>query len=261
MDYHKVYNALISFRKSNPLEKSDSTYTEVHHILPRCMGGSNDPVNLVRLTVREHFIAHRLLTKIYPESKGASLAVLLMQRQMYGMVSSSKEFERLRRIASLRLKEQWADETRKERISKLISKSTRSKWKGDQRRKEAASERMSTQMKLLWKRRKEDEIRNEVISSRLSEAGNRFYENNPWPWQRPAARKTKHIWTLAATFYEMYNDDSLIRRGKRYDYFRFSSEFLGGLYENIFYRMQNMFKESWNPLECNAYLEEFGEKI
>jgi hypothetical protein len=40
-----------------------SCYTEVHHIHPRSLGGSDDPDNLVRLTYREHFLAHWLLTK------------------------------------------------------------------------------------------------------------------------------------------------------------------------------------------------------
>src|SRR5260221_14502116 len=45
-------------------------YYEGHHILPRCMGGTNDWWNLVSLTYREHFLAHWLLTKCV---KGFSL--------------------------------------------------------------------------------------------------------------------------------------------------------------------------------------------
>ena len=40
--------------------------TESHHILPKCLGGSNDNNNLTDITPREHFICHWLLTKIYP---------------------------------------------------------------------------------------------------------------------------------------------------------------------------------------------------
>ena len=39
-------------------------YTEKHHIIPKSLGGSNDPSNLVRLTAKEHFICHRLLVKM-----------------------------------------------------------------------------------------------------------------------------------------------------------------------------------------------------
>lgn len=39
-------------------------YSELHHIKPRSLGGSDDISNLVRLTYREHFLVHWLLTKI-----------------------------------------------------------------------------------------------------------------------------------------------------------------------------------------------------
>jgi hypothetical protein len=38
-------------------------YKEVHHILPKSLGGSNDKSNLVELTAREHYIVHMLLCK------------------------------------------------------------------------------------------------------------------------------------------------------------------------------------------------------
>ena len=61
MDYQKAYDAIIANRKLN----TPSGYTENHHIIPKSLGGSNDPDNLVKLTAREHFIAHRLLAKIH----------------------------------------------------------------------------------------------------------------------------------------------------------------------------------------------------
>jgi hypothetical protein len=42
---------------------------ELHHIVPRCLGGSDDPDNLVMLTYREHYIAHILLTKMNDSPK------------------------------------------------------------------------------------------------------------------------------------------------------------------------------------------------
>lgn len=39
-------------------------YHEKHHIIPKSLGGSNSADNLVRLTAREHFICHILLTKM-----------------------------------------------------------------------------------------------------------------------------------------------------------------------------------------------------
>jgi len=36
-----------------------------HHIIPKHMGGTDDPSNLIELTVEEHAEAHRLLWEKY----------------------------------------------------------------------------------------------------------------------------------------------------------------------------------------------------
>lgn len=38
---------------------------EVHHVLPRCVGGTDRSHNLIKLTYREHYIAHYMLAKAY----------------------------------------------------------------------------------------------------------------------------------------------------------------------------------------------------
>lgn len=64
MNYQKIYNNLCSRAKTRILNQ----YCETHHILPKCMGGTNDAFNLVVLTPEEHFLAHLLLVKIYPKN-------------------------------------------------------------------------------------------------------------------------------------------------------------------------------------------------
>lgn len=39
-------------------------YVERHHIIPKSLGGTNDKTNIVKLTAREHFVCHWLLTKM-----------------------------------------------------------------------------------------------------------------------------------------------------------------------------------------------------
>lgn len=55
MNYTKIYNDLINRAKTR---KNLLGYTEVHHILPKCLGGSENKKNLAILTAREHYIAH-----------------------------------------------------------------------------------------------------------------------------------------------------------------------------------------------------------
>jgi hypothetical protein len=61
MNYEKIYNNIIEYRKVN----IPNGYTEFHHIIPKSLGGTDEKINLVELTAREHFICHLLLTKIY----------------------------------------------------------------------------------------------------------------------------------------------------------------------------------------------------
>lgn len=65
MNYEKNYYDYINYIKS--IDRN-LDYSEKHHIIPRCLGGTDDNDNLVVLTAREHFLAHYLLTKIYPNN-------------------------------------------------------------------------------------------------------------------------------------------------------------------------------------------------
>jgi hypothetical protein len=44
--------------------RSSKGHLEKHHIVPKSLGGDNSKENIVYLTVREHFVAHWLLTRI-----------------------------------------------------------------------------------------------------------------------------------------------------------------------------------------------------
>ena len=61
MDYAKVYSNFISDRLNHP----PYGYSEIHHILPSSLGGEDKESNYVRLSVRDHCMAHKLLFKIF----------------------------------------------------------------------------------------------------------------------------------------------------------------------------------------------------
>lgn len=74
MNYQKIYDDLIGRAKCRALEG----YTEIHHIIPRCMGGTDDLENLVSLTPEEHYVAHQLLVKIHPNNDSLIYAACMM---------------------------------------------------------------------------------------------------------------------------------------------------------------------------------------
>ena len=98
-------------------------YTEKHHIIPKSIGGTDTPDNLVTLTAREHFIAHRLLAKITEgDAKGKMLHAVWMMaiakgKGQYRITITGRTYEAIR-IA--RIEEGVSDETR-QRISISLS--------------------------------------------------------------------------------------------------------------------------------------------
>ena len=93
--YHQRYRKLIDHYKNIVSEG----YTERHHIIPKCMGGDNSEDNLVDLPAKAHYIAHLLLTKMYPENKSLMYAFSCMLSENKNQTRSymtSRRYEKLR---------------------------------------------------------------------------------------------------------------------------------------------------------------------
>ena len=66
MTYDEYIKTLLSTRGRHILDKNK--YTETHHIIPRCMGGSDDEENLIDLFPQEHYLSHKLLAEENPDN-------------------------------------------------------------------------------------------------------------------------------------------------------------------------------------------------
>lgn len=95
MNYTKHYNLLIERARNRTI----TGYTETHHVVPKCMGGTNDGYNLVELTPEEHYVAHQLLVKIYPLNRKLIFAASAMTIDLNGR--KNKEYGWLKRLRSL----------------------------------------------------------------------------------------------------------------------------------------------------------------
>lgn len=79
-------------------------YSEKHHIIPKCLGGSNDISNIVSLTAREHFICHLLLVKITTgddnKKMRRAVGMFKMATSRVHRKPTPKEYETIRKITA-----------------------------------------------------------------------------------------------------------------------------------------------------------------
>ena len=76
--YINRYNSFIEYCRGRSIEIG--TYTEIHHIIPVCLGGNNASDNLIVMTAREHYLAHWILWKAY-DNPSLTNAFFMMCRQ------------------------------------------------------------------------------------------------------------------------------------------------------------------------------------
>lgn len=103
MDYLKIYNSICNRGKQN----RSLTYSEKHHIIPKCVGGTDDAENMTSLTHKEHYVAHRLLTKIHKNNYKIYHAFSAMARSSKKVKRkyNSKQYEHMKKIRALAMKE------------------------------------------------------------------------------------------------------------------------------------------------------------
>ena len=101
MNYEAHYNKLITRAQNRELPEP----YETHHIIPKCMGGSNKKDNLVRLTCEEHYVAHQLLVKMHPEHKNLIFAAKMMTTNTSRTHRGNKLYGWLRRAFMNRVSE------------------------------------------------------------------------------------------------------------------------------------------------------------
>ena len=131
--YTIVYNSIISRAKTRAL----GSYTELHHIIPKSLGGSNSKENLVRLTAREHFICHLLLVKMtegkskFKMMKAAAMLAVSNKTQSRHKINA-RTYEILKRNASVAMSNLTKGKPKHTAHSKkLIADSKRGKSNGN----------------------------------------------------------------------------------------------------------------------------------
>jgi hypothetical protein len=102
--YTKWYYSIINNARSRGwTKKTATTYVERHHIIPRCMNGINDKINLVYLSAKEHFICHLLLTKMttgqiqYKMRRAIDMMLCVNEKNQDRYYPSSRVYAKIRK--------------------------------------------------------------------------------------------------------------------------------------------------------------------
>lgn len=108
--YYKIIN--------NAKHRVTTGYTEKHHIIPRSLTGTDDDSNIVKLTAREHFVCHLLLTKMvtghYQDLMKFAVGKFIQTAPGQQRAFTSWEYKKIREtISEARTGKKHSDETRK----------------------------------------------------------------------------------------------------------------------------------------------------
>ena len=172
MNYQRIYNEIIDRAIGRELE----TYTEAHHITPKCMGGSDDTDNIVHLTYREHFIVHWLLHRIHPNNKKLAYAFSAMKMDKYGnrfseWTPSSRQLEESK-IAYIEAR-QGSVHSEETKLKMSESLTGRLGWNKGKTMSDESRKKMS-ESKMGWDRPDEDK-------KKISEGKKNWFKKNVHP--------------------------------------------------------------------------------
>jgi hypothetical protein len=166
MDYNIRYQRFIELKKHRPLVKEKGY--EFHHILPKCLGGSNKKDNLIKLTHKEHLRAHQYLAKMYKGEAKLKMEIAL------GVMKHDRD---ITRKTSLKLWEKKEYRQRQIKVHMEYAQNNR--------------EQYSSEMKRRWQ---DPEFRAKVLAKRR-----KIYDSPEWKekcrqrnhkmWNDPSMRK------------------------------------------------------------------------
>ena len=171
-----------------------SGYCEVHHIQPKCLGGTDIKVNLVKMPVRYHIMSHIVIVEAYPNHRGLRYALLMTttggrnkNSQLYdkeGLKTfSTRLLAKVRENSIIKLRELGWTEEHREKLSKarkgkklpkeVVEKISKSN-KGKKRSEETLRKMSEVQKKSsFWRGKKlPEETKRKMSESRKN---NKYY--------------------------------------------------------------------------------------
>lgn len=294
MNYSKIYNDLVAKCVVRGLDKKIlDGYFEKHHIIPKCLGGSDKNSNFVLFTPREHVIAHRLLWKANPDNYSLMWAYTRTVNSHKGILNS-REVESAKIAKAKVMSERVVSQETRDKISATLMGSVipqeviekrRLKQIGQKRTQETKDKLSQKRRELIdsgWTHSEEsrkkigDAARGKKISEehkrKISEstkgkimpahvlAATSAYQKSLRPWQKSAAKARParaRVWAMAANYYNVWLSYD---KPKAYSFSTICSELESISYAKSFFdKLVSMFHEGWIPHYDKEWMEFHSE--
>jgi len=141
--YLKIYMDIVNRGKSD----RSLDYKEIHHIIPSSIGGANSKENLTTLTAKEHYIAHRLLTKITTGADKQKMFFAFWRMSNQGNLTPSK-YETIRKqhsefVRTFQTGRRWKQSDDAREKARLRSVGDKSHWNRTKNHSETSKKKMS----------------------------------------------------------------------------------------------------------------------
>lgn len=222
MNYTLIYQQLID--RAVGRVKTNEQYFERHHVVPRCLDGSDHPSNLALLTPEEHFLAHKLLVKIYPNNPKLKFALQAMIMECGNPNRRLKAYGWVRRTISQNMRDNNPNKDGKARLQYI---------------QKHGGPPIQTQYNLSEKGKM-------VLRENKLGSKNPNYGIKPWKTNKQT-EETIGIWRRADELYLWWleHQGSYMRMSKAFGYDRYSG----------FMNVITYFKNGWIPEQDNEWLE------
>ena len=179
MNYQLLYEKLIKHAKQ---QLPPDEYTESHHIIPKCMDGDDSQDNIVVLTARQHFVAHWILTKVYPTNYKLRYAFHMMffptssgTRNTGWHLSKSRTYEYHKKELALLQSERLRGVLKSDDHKEKLRQAAYARWQDpDEITKQ--SERMKGNTNGLGAKRSP---LTEEVKQKISAANKEYYKSHP----------------------------------------------------------------------------------
>jgi hypothetical protein len=208
MNYFKIYQDIIEKSQNRNLE--DGEYYEKHHIIPKSIFKfsycedifkkyymenikKNSKQNIIKLTLREHYISHLLLVRIFENNKNCYIRMIYAANFLTNRTKNSKDYawqkieylkvlsESMKNKPSRAKGKKWSEESKRNKSGEnhVMYGKTYEELYGIKKAKKLKIARKNGRLGKKWTNESKDKMRNRHFSNETREKISKSKKGKP----------------------------------------------------------------------------------